>query len=131
VAAILDAQQPSLKRLRCFPSKLKGYGSKVGAQTTFLVPSPKTFEGIFLQMGGIMSSHLDSFAASGSSPTPDFEIENHQSIFLLRPLTPAAESWIEQFLPQDRMPFGSAVVVEHRYISEIVEGIRNDGLVVS
>lgn len=78
-----------------------------------------------------MSSHNDSFAASGSSPTPDFEIENHQSIFLLRPLNPAAESWIKEFLPQDRMSFGSAVVVEHRYIADIVEGIRNDGLVVS
>jgi len=73
----------------------------------------------------------DSFVASGTSPTPDFEIENHQSIFLLRALTPAAESWIEEFLPQDRMSFGSAVVVEHRYIADIVEGIHNDGLAVS
>jgi hypothetical protein len=73
----------------------------------------------------------DSFVASGTSPTSDFEIENHQSIFLLRPLTPAAESWIEEFLPQDRMSFGSAVVVEHRYIADIVEGIRNDGFTVS
>jgi hypothetical protein len=39
-----------------------------------------------------MSSHSDSFAASGSSPTreafqipPDFLVENHGSIFLLRP----------------------------------------------
>ena len=71
----------------------------------------------------------DSFVASGTSPTPDFEIENHQSIFLLRALT-AAESWIEEFLPQDRMSFGSAVVVEHRYIADIVEGIQNDGLAV-
>ncbi len=45
--------------------------------------------------------HTDSFVASGSSPTPDFEVENHQSIFLLLPLTPAAESWIREFLPQD------------------------------
>ena len=38
-----------------------------------------------------MSSHNDSFAASGSSPTngsgtPDFRCENHGSIFLLRPV---------------------------------------------
>ncbi len=40
-----------------------------------------------------MSSHNDSFAASGSSPTVDFLYENHGSIFLLRPLTPSAASW--------------------------------------
>jgi hypothetical protein len=78
----------------------------------------------------MMSSH-DSFVASGSSPTPDFVVENHGSIFLLQPLSPSAKSWIEEFLPEDHMSFGSAVVVEHRYIQDIVEGIRNDGLVVS
>ena len=77
-----------------------------------------------------MSSHSDSFVASGSSPTCDFLLENHGSIFLLQPLTPAAQSWIDEFLPKDRMSFGTAVVVEHRYISDIVEGIRNDGLAV-
>ena len=75
---------------------------------------------------------------SGTSPTSkavssaaDFLVENHGSIFLLQPLTPAAESWIEEFLPKDRMTFGSAVVVEHRFIVDIVEGIRNDGLVLA
>src|SRR6266404_7786421 len=67
----------------------------------------------------------DSFVASGTSPTPDFEVENHQSIFLLRPLTPAAESWIREFLPQDCTYFCSAVVVEHRFIADIVHGIQN------
>ena len=75
--------------------------------------------------------HTDSFVASGSSPTPDFEVENHQSIFLLRALTPAAEYWIKEFLPQDCTYFGSAVVVEHRYIADIFRGIQNDGLAVA
>jgi hypothetical protein len=75
--------------------------------------------------------------ASGSSPTlsannpPDFLVENHGSIFLLQPLTPAAESWIEEFLPEDRMSIGSAVVVEHRCIADIVRGIQGDGLAVA
>jgi hypothetical protein len=43
-----------------------------------------------------MSSHNDSFAASGSSPTrSDFICENHGSIFLLHPLSQSAQSWIE------------------------------------
>jgi hypothetical protein len=78
-----------------------------------------------------MSSHTDSFVASGSSPTePDFFCENHGSIFLLRPASPAAHSWISEHLHQDRMTFGNAVVVEHRYIWAILEGIQNDGLEV-
>ncbi len=75
--------------------------------------------------------HTDSFVASGSSPTPDFEVENHQSIFLLRPITPAAEYWIKEFLPQDCTYLGSAVVVEHRYCAALTAQIERDGLRVS
>jgi hypothetical protein len=78
-----------------------------------------------------MSSHNDSFVASGSSPTPDFLCENHGSIFLLRPISPAALLWIEENLPSDRQTFGNAVAVEHRCIWAILEGIQNDGLAVS
>jgi len=59
-----------------------------------------------------MSSHNDTFAASGSSPTVDFLCENHGSIFLLRPISPAAFAWIEEHLPPDRITFGNAAVVE-------------------
>jgi len=75
-----------------------------------------------------MSSHSDSFAASGSSPTADFVVDCHGSIYLLRPLTLAASSWIEAHLPEDRVTFGAAVVVEHRYISGIVRAALADGL---
>jgi hypothetical protein len=80
-------------------------------------------------------THKDSFVASGNSPTqsvsntpPDFVVENHGTIFLLQPLTPAANSWIEENLPEDRMTFGNAVVVEHRYIADILRGAMADGL---
>ena len=83
-----------------------------------------------------MSSHNDSFAASGSSPTPDsamsdFRCENHGSIFLLYPLNESAKSWIEENLPSDAQWFGNAVAIEHRFIWPILEGIQNDGLVVT
>lgn len=82
-----------------------------------------------------MSSHNDWFVASGNSPTrteePHFAVENHFTIFLLRPLTPAAESWIDEHIPEDALNFGNAVVVEHRYIVDVVQGIQNDGLLVS
>ena len=79
-----------------------------------------------------MSSHDDSFAASGSSPTrSDFLCENHGSVFLLRPISPSALAWIEEHLPPDRITFGNAVVVEPRYVWAILVGIQDDGLAVS
>ena len=47
----------------------------------------------------------DAFAASGSSPTrsesrlqpsPDILVENHGSIFLLRPVTCVGQSWLKE-----------------------------------
>jgi hypothetical protein len=76
-------------------------------------------------------AHKGEFVSSGSSPTPDFLVENHGTIFLLQPLTPAANSWVEHNLPEDRMTFGGAVCVEHRFIREIVAGILRDHLRVS
>ena len=78
-----------------------------------------------------MSSHSDPFVASGSSPTrSDLICENHGSIFLLRPISPAAFLWIHENLPGDRQMFGNAAV-EHRYIWAILDGIQEAGLALS
>ena len=86
-----------------------------------------------------MSSHSDSFVSSGNSPTRsasknphDFVVENHGSIFLLKPLTPSATSWVEEHIGQDNgyQPYFPTVVVEPRYIADIVQGIQSDGLMV-
>ena len=78
-----------------------------------------------------MSSHLDSFVASGTSPTADFRCENHGSVFLLYPLTPPADRWVQEYLPEDAQSFGGAFVVEHRYIWSILVAVQDVGLVVS
>jgi hypothetical protein len=85
----------------------------------------------------MMSSHNDSFTASGNSPTnsgkisADFVVENHGSIFFLKPRTPAAISWVEEHIADNGyQPYYPTVVVEHRFIADIVAGIQNDGLVV-
>ena len=86
-----------------------------------------------------MSSHNDSFVDSGSSPTqsgkisPDFLVENHGNIFLVRTLTSSAISWVEEHIGHDNgfQPYFPTVVVEHRYIADLVAGIQNDGLAVS
>lgn len=58
----------------------------------------------------------------------DFSVSNHGTIFLLQPLTAAANEWIEQNLSEDRQTFGTAVAIEHRFILDVVDGIRNNGL---
>lgn len=60
---------------------------------------------------------------------PDFFVLNEGTIFLLIPLTDAASTWVDEHLPEDAQWFGNGVVVEHRYIADIVQGIVNDGLV--
>ena len=58
----------------------------------------------------------------------DFELQNEGSLYLLRPLTGQAAEWIEEHIEQNRQMFGTAVVVEHRYVADIVRGIADAGL---
>jgi len=58
----------------------------------------------------------------------DVEVRNEGSIFLLTPLTSDARAWFSQHLPDDAQHFGAAVVVEHRYAPDILEGMTQDGL---
>jgi len=78
----------------------------------------------------------DLFQTSGTSPTdrtnpePDFVVQDHGSIFLLRALTPAVSAWIEENLSEDRQTFGDAVAVEAGFILPVVIGAQRDGLTV-
>lgn len=61
----------------------------------------------------------------------DLKVENHGTIFLLRPVSSAGQAWIDEHIPEDAQSLGNAVAVEHRYIEDIVEGALEDGLVVA
>jgi hypothetical protein len=78
---------------------------------------------------------LNAYCTSGSSPTEteiDFVLENHGSIFLLRPLTESARIWVDENVGPDNgfQPNYPTVVIEHRYIADIVRGAIADGLEV-
>ncbi len=60
--------------------------------------------------------------------TADFLVTDHGTIFLLSPVTEAATEWADEHLPRDAMHFGDAIVVEHRFIFDIVRGFIDDGL---
>lgn len=59
--------------------------------------------------------------------TVDVVVENHFSLYLVRPLTEEAEGWIEDNVGEHQS-FGGAVVVEPRYVNDIVTGMLSDGL---
>ena len=63
-----------------------------------------------------------------SKRAADFLVNNQGSIFLLTPVTEAATEWADEHLPEDAMHFGNAIVVEHRFIRDLVSGFMNDGL---
>ena len=65
-------------------------------------------------------------------PTPpmDIQVENHFSLFLLRPLSDTGREWLDSHVADDAQWFGNALVVEPRYVSDIVQGAIDDGLAV-
>ena len=58
----------------------------------------------------------------------DLIVHGGGTVYLLRPVSIAGETWIADHIAQDATWFGGGVVVEHRYIREIVEGAVADGL---
>ena len=61
---------------------------------------------------------------------PDIRVENHGSLFLLWPATKRAACWLDGVIAEDAQYCGDAVVVEPRYIRDIVNGARDAGLEV-
>jgi hypothetical protein len=79
-----------------------------------------------------MSSHDDSFVASGNSPTPDLLLENHGSLFLIRPLSVSGQQWLDENVgDENTLTFGGAIVCEPRYIEAIAHGAVEAGLAVA
>jgi hypothetical protein len=64
------------------------------------------------------------------STRSDVEIEDGGSVVLLRPLTPEAVVWVNENIGQDNgyQPYWPVVVVERRYVPDILEGMQADGL---
>ena len=63
----------------------------------------------------------------------DFLVENHGSIFLLKPQTPAATAWVQEHIGSENgfQLYWPTVVIEPRNMDDIVSGIQSDGLAVS
>lgn len=64
------------------------------------------------------------------APHVDARVYNEDSIFLVEPVSPAAWTWLTDNVGDNVQYFGGNLVVEHRYIGPLVEGMLEDGLVV-
>lgn len=72
---------------------------------------------------------LNDLADAQAPAVADFRLENHGSILILWPISRAAKVWsFEQLRCDDTQIWGrDGVVIEPRYISDIVSGIIDEG----
>lgn len=52
-----------------------------------------------------------------------------KTIYFLSPLSKRASKWIKENLIGEQTKIGTSIIVEHRYISDIVEAIKECGLI--
>ena len=65
---------------------------------------------------------------TGDRPVPDFLVQNHGSICILWPRTGAAQDWcVDHLDPLAPQRWGDGYVVEHRYITDVVDAVISDG----
>lgn len=60
----------------------------------------------------------------------DFRLVNEGSLFLLCPNTDAAGAWVDSNIPKDAPRLGRNVAIEHGFIRDVIDGIRQEGLTV-
>ena len=60
----------------------------------------------------------------------DLLVHGGGSVYLLCPNSQVGVAWVDQHISPDATWFGGAVVVEHRYIGDIVVWATRDGLEV-
>jgi hypothetical protein len=61
----------------------------------------------------------------------DVRVENHGSLFVFQPLTPAAQTWIEENVSEESTWWAGGLVVEPRYARDLAAGMLADGLRVT
>jgi hypothetical protein len=62
--------------------------------------------------------------------THDFTLADHGSITILYPVSADAADWVGEHIPDEAQRYAGGVVIEPRYVGDILDGITNDGLSV-
>lgn len=85
---------------------------------------------------------MDACQTSGSSPQEsesnqsppavNLRFENHFSLFLIRPFSPAGQQWLDANVGDaETLTFGNAIVCESRFVEAIYRGAIDAGLEVA
>jgi hypothetical protein len=60
--------------------------------------------------------------------TVDFVVRPEGSIWLFTPQSPNALSFLAEFISEDAIYWGPSLVCEHRYVYDLLVGLRHHGL---
>ena len=61
----------------------------------------------------------------------DFHVQDHGSLVLLFPVSESAQEWADANIGNDEtMTFGGGIVVEPRYVPDILDGAVEEGFPV-
>jgi hypothetical protein len=63
-----------------------------------------------------------------SAVRTDILVSNHGSLCLVKAVSTAAARWIREHTDEGAMWWGGALVVEPRYVVDLLEGMAGDGL---
>lgn len=73
------------------------------------------------------SEHGTDAYLAEKDDAPDYYIENYGTLFLATPLNESAWANLRDNVQEDAQFWGDAVVVEHRYIVDLVEQLQAEG----
>lgn len=65
------------------------------------------------------------------NPSVDVHVRNCGTIALFTPLTPPAKEWVKNSVQDDATWFGASLVVEHRYVFDLLHGMQDEGFQIS
>lgn len=89
----------------------------------------------YLQPNTFMPKQPDTYESQKPkvSSEADFVINNQGSIVMLTPISAEANAWVAENIGQDNgyQPYWPTVVLEARYVDDILEGIAAEGMVVA
>ena len=58
----------------------------------------------------------------------DIKVYDHGSLWGFQPISSDAKTWIEENVQDDAQWWGDQLVVEHRYVVDLVDGMLDAGL---
>jgi hypothetical protein len=75
---------------------------------------------------------INPLPSVASEQTSDIAFENHGSIVLIRSLSEAGQTWLDENVGDDETQyFGNAITAEPLYVEALMQGAIDAGLAVS